>query len=101
MEDKNSGKTKSTNIPSVDVSSSKHQQFSTYQSQIDKKDQNHQQGRFWRQMGQKSGYDHDFPTTDVNASTVKKKVKDVSQVKCYNYLWKGYYTTKCPQKPKN
>ena len=37
----------------------------------------------------------------VNASTVKKEVKDISQIGCYNCHRKEHYATKCFQRPKN
>lgn len=49
IEEKDSGRTKSTNTPSADVSSDKYQQFSIHSSQIGKKDQD--QGDSWRRGG--------------------------------------------------
>ena len=102
--EKDSGrKNKSTNPPSADTSSGK-QSFSTQQtsSTNPKKDQDYQQGGSRRQRGQqKQGRGHDSPITGVNATTVKKEEKDLSQVKYYNCHQKGHYATKCPQKSKN
>ena len=75
-----SGKNKSTDSVFADTSSGK-QSSSTQQtsSANPKKDQNHQQGAFWRQEGrQRQGQSHNSPATGVNASTVKKEVKDIS-----------------------
>ena len=95
-------KNKSADSASADTSSGK-QSSSTQQtsSANPKKDQDHQRGS--RQQGdrQRQGQSHDSPATGVNASTVKKEVKDISQVKCYNCHQKGHYATKCPQRPKN
>ncbi len=44
------------------------------------------------------------PATGVNATEVTKKdkaPKDLSHIKCYTCHQKGYYATKCPDKPKN
>ena len=93
--------TKSTDILSIDISSGKHQQSSIHQSQTGKKDQDHQQEGSRCQNGQRRGCSHNSPAMDINTSTVKKEVKNVSPVKCYNCDQKVYYATKCPQKPKN
>lgn len=49
--EKNFEKTKSIYTLFADIFSGKHQQFSTYLSQIGKKNQDYQEG-FWRQRGQ-------------------------------------------------
>ena len=97
-----SGKNKSTDSVPADTSSGK-QSSSTQQtsSANPKKDQDHQQGSRRRGGRRRQGQGHDFPATGVNASTVKKEVKDISQVECYNCHRKGHYATKCPQRPKN
>ena len=92
-----SRKNKSTDSAYSDTSSGK-QLSSTQQtsSANPKKDQDHQQGGFWQQRGQrKQGQSHNSPATGVNASTVKKEVKDISQVECYNCHRKGHYATNC------
>ena len=97
------GKNKSTDSASANTSSGK-QSFSTQQisSPNLKKDQDHQQGGSRRRGGRRGqGHSHDSLLTGVNASIVKKEVKNVSQVECYNCHRKGHYTTKCPQRPKN
>ena len=97
------GKNKFTDSASTDTSSEK-QSSSTQQTSFanPKKTQNHQQRGSWRQRGQQGqGCSHDSLAMGVNASTIKKKVKDVSQIECYNYHRKGHYATKCPQRPKN
>ena len=98
-----SGKNKSTDSIPADTSSEK-QSSSTQQtsSANPKKNQDHQKGGSWRRGGrQRQGQSHDSPATGVNASTVKKEVKDISQVEYYNCHRKGHYATMCPQRPKN
>ncbi len=44
------------------------------------------------------------PATGVNATELAKKdkaPKDLSHIECYTCHQKGYYATKCPDKPKN
>ena len=96
-------KNKSTDSPSTDTSNGK-QSFSIQQTSFanPKKDQDHQQGGLRRQGGQqRQRYSNNSPATGDNASAVRKKVKNVSQIKYYNYHRKGYYTTKYLQGPKN
>ena len=97
-----SRKNKSTDSVPADTSSEK-QSSSTQQtsSANPKKDQDHQQGSRRRGGQQRQGQGHDSPATGVNASTVKKEMKDISQVECYNCHRKGHYAIKCPQRPKN
>lgn len=75
-EEKDFGKIKSTNTPPIDVSSGKHPQFFTHQSQTSKKNQDRQEGS-WRCGGRKQGRSHDFLTTNINANIIKKERKDI------------------------
>ena len=91
-----SGKNKSTNSVSADTSRRK-QTFSTQQtfSANLKKDQDQQQGFRYR-----GGWGRNSPTTSVNVSTIKRKMKDLSQIEYYNCHQEGHYFNKCPQNPK-
>ena len=101
--DEKDSKNKSTDSASADTPSGKQSSSAQQISSINpKKDQDHQQGGFRRRGGRRrQGQTHDSLATGVNASTVKKEVKDISQVKCYNCHRKRHYATKCPQRPKN
>ena len=91
------GKNKSIDSTFANISSGK-QSSSTQQTSFanPKKDQDHQQEGFWCRAGQwRQGCSHNSPATSVNASTVKKKVKDISQIECYNCHQKRHYPTKC------
>lgn len=90
MEDKDSGKNKPANFFSADIASRKQ---STYESQINKKDQNHKK-RFWCRGKQKPGYSHESPIIGVNIVPEKNK-KDISYIKCFYYKKKSHYSSKC------
>ena len=92
------GKNKFTDSTFADTSSRK-QSSSTQQtfSANSIKDQNDQQG-FWQYKRQEQACDS-F-AMGVSTSTIKREVKDLSQVECYNCHWKGHYSNKCPQNSK-
>ena len=103
-EEKNfSRRNKSTNSPFADMSNRKQSSFTQQTSSANlKKDQDHQQGGFWRRGGrQRQGHSNKPLAMGVNAGVIKKKVKDVSQVECYYSHQKLYYAIKCPQELKN
>ena len=90
------GKNKSINSTSVDTSSRK-QSFSPQQtsSANPKKDPDQQQSS--RCCGERR---RNSFATGINASTVKKEVKNLFQVECYNCHWKRHYSNNCPRNPK-
>ncbi len=54
--------------------------------------------------GCQEGHGGGHPATGVNATEVVKKdqaPKNLSHIECYTCQKKGYYATKCPEKPKN
>lgn len=94
-EKKDSKRTKSIDTLFANIFSGKYQQFSVHQSQIGKKNQDYQGGS-WCQRRQKSR-SHVFSTTSANTNIIKKKEKDISQVKYFYCHKKNHYVTKCLQ----
>ena len=97
-----SGKNKSIDSPSTDISIGK-QFFSIQQtsSANPKKDQNHQRSPRSRGERGRQGRNTNFLATDINIVPKKEeKDKDMSQVECYNCHREWYYSFKCPQNPK-
>lgn len=98
---KDSGKNKFTDTPFADVPSVKYpQQYSIYQRQTSKKDQDRQGGSFWCRGRQKQDRSHDSPTKSANANIIKKEKKDLFYIKCYNCNKQGHYSNKYPENPK-
>ena len=75
-EEKDSKKIKFADSPSANIPYG----YSTHQSQINKKNQDHQQW-FWRRG--EWGQAYDSSATGANANAVKKDKRNISQVECF------------------